>query len=69
MANGISFMAMFLSFLLVFFVFVAVIAIAVIIGVAIGKNRAKQLDQLAEFSKYEDDEDENSSQIDLKDLL
>ena len=57
-SNGISFMAMLLSFLLVFFIFVAAIVVAVIIGVIIGKKRAKQLDQLAEFRDYGDDDDQ-----------
>ena len=68
-SNGISFIAMLLSFLLVFFVFVVAIVVAVIIGVTFGKKRAKQLDQLEEFRKYDDDEDENPSQINLENLL
>ena len=67
-SNTFSFIAMFLSFVLVFLIFVGAIVAAVIIGVTIGKRRAKQLDQLEEFSRYEDD-DGNPSQIDLKNLL
>ena len=40
MSAGIAFGASFLQYLLVFFVFIAVVAVAVIIGVSIGKSRA-----------------------------